>query len=103
MGTADKTLFTRQEKDDILLVQIYVDDIIFGSTNNDLCKEFSENMSKEFEMSMMGELNFFLGLQIRQSDEGIHISKSNIAKKCSRNLKWKMLDPYHLLCLLPIN
>ncbi|KAL8091628.1 hypothetical protein AgCh_034040 [Apium graveolens] len=68
MGTADKTIFTRQEKDDILLVQIYVDDIIFGSTNDALCKEFSDNMSKEFKMSMMGELNFFLGLQIRKSD-----------------------------------
>ena len=62
MGTTDKTLFTRQEKDDILLVQIYVDDIIFGLTNDALCKEFSDSMSKEFEMSMMGELNFFLGL-----------------------------------------
>ena len=54
MGTADKTLFMRQEKDDILLVQIYVDDIIFGSTNDALCKEFSDNMSKKFEISMMG-------------------------------------------------
>jgi len=52
---------------DILLVQIYVDDIIFGATNDSLCKEFSNDMQSVFEMSMMGELNFFLGLQIKQT------------------------------------
>ena len=93
MGTADKTLFTRQEKDDILLVQIYVDDIIFGSTNNDLCKEFSEKMSREFEMSMMGELNFFLGLQIRQSDEGIHISQSKYCKEMLKKFDMENTKP----------
>ncbi|KAL8147596.1 hypothetical protein AgCh_005062 [Apium graveolens] len=87
MGTADETLFTRQEKDDILLVQIYVDDIIFGSTNDALCKEFSENMSKEFEMSMIEELNFFLGLQIRQSDENMHISQSKYCKEMLKKFK----------------
>jgi len=50
---------------DILLVQIYVDDIIFGATNDFLCKEFCNDMQSEFEMSMMGELNLFLGLQIK--------------------------------------
>ncbi|KAL8121376.1 hypothetical protein AgCh_018202 [Apium graveolens] len=81
MGIADTTLFTKYEGEDILLIQIYVDDIIFGSTKESLCNEFSEIMSKEFEMSMMGELNFFLGLQIKQSDEGIHISKSKYCKE----------------------
>jgi len=93
MGTADKTLFTRQEKDDILLVQIYVDDIIFGSTNDNLCKEFSENMSKEFEMSMMGELNFFLGLQIKQSNEGIHISQSKYCKEMLKKFEMENAKP----------
>ncbi|KAL8105311.1 hypothetical protein AgCh_029194 [Apium graveolens] len=92
MGTTDKTLFTRQENDDILLVQIYVDDIIFGSTNDALCKEFSENMSK-FEMSMMGELNFFLGLQIRQSDEGIHISQSKYCKEMLKKFEMENAKP----------
>jgi len=49
------------------IVQIYVDDIIFGATNNDLCDEFLTLMSNEFEVSMMGKLNFFLGLQIKQT------------------------------------
>jgi hypothetical protein len=72
-GKIDSTLFIKNTDSDILLVQIYVDDIIFGSTNELLCKEFSESMQNEFEMSMMGELNFFLGLQIKQCKEGIFI------------------------------
>ena len=58
----DTTLFTKQNSHDLLIVQIYVDDIIFGATNEILCKDFSTIMQKEFEMSMMAELNFFLGL-----------------------------------------
>ena len=66
-GKVDTTLFIKRKMNDILLVQIYVDEIIFGSTNDYLCKEFSQDMQSEFEMSMMGELNFFLGLQIKQT------------------------------------
>jgi len=62
-GTSDITLFYKKQKDDILLVQIYVDDIIFGSTKDKYCKDFEELMKSEFEMSMMRELTFFLGLQ----------------------------------------
>ena len=62
MGKADTTIFVKHKNQDILIVQIYVDDIIFCSTNELLCKEFSSCMSKEFEMSMMGELKYFLGL-----------------------------------------
>jgi hypothetical protein len=58
-GKIDTTLFTKTKNDDLLIVQIYVDDIIFGSTNENICSEFSKIMQKEFEMSMMGELNFF--------------------------------------------
>jgi len=54
----------------LLIVQLYVDDIIFGATHNNLCDEFSKMMRSEFEMSMMGELNFFLGLQIKQTSNG---------------------------------
>ena len=53
----------------MLIVQIYVDDIIFGITNENMCKEFAKSMQGEFEMSMVRELNFFLGLQIKQSRE----------------------------------
>ncbi|GKA15081.1 retrovirus-related pol polyprotein from transposon TNT 1-94, partial [Tanacetum coccineum] len=62
-GKIDKTLFIRRDKGDILLVQVYVDDIIFGSTKKSLCAEFEKMMHKKFQMSSMGELTFFLGLQ----------------------------------------
>jgi len=58
----NKTLFIRAKVNDFLISRVYVDDIIFGAINNSLCQEFSDLMSKEFEMSMVGELNFFLGL-----------------------------------------
>ena len=60
----------------IILVQIYVDDIIFGSTNPSLCTKFASLMKSEYQMSMMGELIYFLGLQIKQSDKEIFISQS---------------------------
>ena len=60
--TIDTSLFTKHVENDILIVQIYVDDIIFGSTNEKLCKDFESCIKEEFEMSMMGELNYFLGL-----------------------------------------
>ncbi|KAH9768926.1 hypothetical protein KPL71_011792 [Citrus sinensis] len=80
MGKADTTLFVKHKNQDILIVQIYVDDIIFGSTNELLCKDFSSCMSKEFEMSMMRELKYFLGLQIKQNDEGIFINQAKYVK-----------------------
>ena len=67
----DKTLFIKHLNNDILVVQIYVDDIIFGATKHILCEEFASSMSQEFEMSMMGELGFILGLQIKQNESGI--------------------------------
>ncbi|KAH9754083.1 hypothetical protein KPL71_015319 [Citrus sinensis] len=80
MGKADTTLFVKHKNQDILIVQIYVDDIIFGSTNELLCKDFSSCMSQEFEMSMMGELKYFLGLQIKQNEEGIFINQAKYVK-----------------------
>jgi hypothetical protein len=73
-------LFTKKIGNDIFLCQIYVDDIIFGSTNEDFCKEFGEMMSKEFEMSMIGKLSFFLGLQIKQLKEGTFVCQSKYVK-----------------------
>ncbi|GJY66115.1 uncharacterized mitochondrial protein-like protein, partial [Tanacetum coccineum] len=58
---------------DIILVQVYVDDIIFGSTKKAWCDEFEKLMKSEFEMSAMGELTFFLGLQVKQQSDGIFI------------------------------
>nr|GEW18757.1 putative ribonuclease H-like domain-containing protein [Tanacetum cinerariifolium] len=71
----DKTLFIKKDKDDILLVHAYVDDIVFGSTKKSLCTEFKGLMHKKFQMSFMGELTFFLGLQVMQKDDGFFISQ----------------------------
>ncbi|KAJ9544052.1 hypothetical protein OSB04_023759 [Centaurea solstitialis] len=75
-GIIDPTLFLRKSGDDLIIVQIYVDDIIFASTKPELCKEFEHTMKSQFQMSMMGELTFFLGLQVRQYPEGIFINQS---------------------------
>ncbi|KAK2369536.1 putative mitochondrial protein [Trifolium repens] len=77
----DNTLFRKTTKKDILIIQIYVDDIIFGSTNASLCKSFSKLMQDEFEMSMMGELKFFLGIQINQGKDGTYIHQSKYTKE----------------------
>ncbi|GJU12198.1 retrovirus-related pol polyprotein from transposon TNT 1-94 [Tanacetum coccineum] len=80
-GSIDPTLFITKHGEDILLVQIYVDDIIFGSTNPKLSKRFEELMHNKFEMSMMGELKFFLGIQIHQSPCGIFINQAKYAQE----------------------
>ncbi|GJR97977.1 putative ribonuclease H-like domain-containing protein [Tanacetum coccineum] len=74
-GIIDKTMFIKKDKGDILLVQVYVDDIIFGPTKKSLCDEFEGLMHKRFQMSSMGELTFFLGLQVQQKEDGIFISQ----------------------------
>jgi hypothetical protein len=63
------TLFTKKIDDDLFICQLYVDDIIFGSTNQDFCEEFGDTIFREFEMSMIGELSFFLGLQVKQTKD----------------------------------
>ncbi|GKC72386.1 retrovirus-related pol polyprotein from transposon TNT 1-94 [Tanacetum coccineum] len=78
-GTIGPTLFTIRYREDILLVQIYVDDIIFGSTNPKFSKRFEKLMHSRFEMSLMGEMKFFLGLQIHQSPRGIFINQAKYA------------------------
>ncbi|GJV81434.1 ribonuclease H-like domain-containing protein [Tanacetum coccineum] len=68
-GTIDKTLFIKKDKNDIILVQVYVDDIIFGSTKRSWCDEFEALMKSRFQMSSIGELTFFLGLQVKQKED----------------------------------
>ncbi|GJW79930.1 putative ribonuclease H-like domain-containing protein [Tanacetum coccineum] len=80
-GTIDKTLFLKKHKRDIILVQVYVDDIIFGSTKKAWCDEFEALMKGEFEMSAMGELTFFLGLQVQQRPDGIFISQDKYVQE----------------------
>ena len=88
----------------MLVVQIYVDDIIFGTINETSCKEFSSSMQKEFEMSMMGELNFFLGLQVRkmkhetflcQTKNCIKLIKKFCMEKCKEATTPMTTSTYH--------
>nr|GEX08250.1 putative ribonuclease H-like domain-containing protein [Tanacetum cinerariifolium] len=74
-GQIDKILFIKRVKRDLLLVQVYVDDIIFGSTKKVLCTEFEKLMHKKFQMSSISELTFFLGLQVTRKDDRIFISQ----------------------------
>ncbi|KAK1415024.1 hypothetical protein QVD17_30793 [Tagetes erecta] len=89
-GQIDPTLFMKRENDDLLCVQVYVDDIIFGSTSESMCKEFEEIMKSRFQMSSMGEINFFLGLQVKQSADGVFINQSKFVEKLLK--KFKMQD-----------
>ncbi|GKD21370.1 uncharacterized mitochondrial protein-like protein, partial [Tanacetum coccineum] len=79
-GKIDNTSFVYKTQIDVILVQIYVDDIIFGSTNTKLCKQFAKLMTQRYEMSMMGVLTYFLGFQIKQSKRGISINQEKYAK-----------------------
>jgi hypothetical protein len=76
VGKVDPSLFTKTVAKDLFICQIYVDDIIFGSTNKSTSEEFSRIMVQKFEMSMMGELKYFLGFQIKQLQEGTFISQT---------------------------
>nr|GEU91685.1 putative ribonuclease H-like domain-containing protein [Tanacetum cinerariifolium] len=83
-GKIDQILFIKKQKGDILLVQIYVDDIIFGVTNKDLYKSFEKLMKEKFHMSSMGELTFFLGLQVKQKKDRIFISQDKYVAEILR-------------------
>ena len=89
-GKADSTFYIKVINDDILAIEIYVDDIIFGSTNDELAKDFSKIMEFEFEMSLLGVLTFFLGLQVSQLEHGLFLSQINYARVMLR--KFNMAD-----------
>nr|GEW10716.1 retrovirus-related Pol polyprotein from transposon TNT 1-94 [Tanacetum cinerariifolium] len=91
-GTIDPKLFTRRFDDDILVVQVYVDDIIFGSTNPRYVTLFSDLMKSRYEMSMMGEMTFFLGLQVNQSPSGIFINQSNYVNEILKKYELNTCD-----------
>ena len=80
MGKVDTTLFTKKIGKELFVFQIYVDDIIFGSTNQYFCEEFRKMMASEFEMSMIGELSYFLGLQIKQMKNCTFVSQGKYIK-----------------------
>ncbi|GJT75251.1 retrovirus-related pol polyprotein from transposon TNT 1-94 [Tanacetum coccineum] len=92
MGMVDNTLFTKKKSSNLIIVQIYVDDIIFGSTCQDMCDEFAKIMHDEFEMSMMGELNFFLGLQIKQMEDGIFFNQSKYITEMLKKFGLEILN-----------
>lgn len=80
-GIFDANLFIKSCGDHLLVMQMYIDDIIFDAKNKNLCKDFSSIIQKEFEMSITSELNFFLGLQIHQTKEGTFINQAKYSKK----------------------
>nr|GEX80158.1 retrovirus-related Pol polyprotein from transposon TNT 1-94 [Tanacetum cinerariifolium] len=92
-GTIDPTLFIRHFHDDILVVQVYVDDIIFDSTHPRYIQLFSNLMKSQFEMSMMGEMTFFLSLQFNQSPCGIFINHSNYVLEILKKYGMESCDP----------
>ncbi|GJW10595.1 ribonuclease H-like domain-containing protein [Tanacetum coccineum] len=92
-GTIDKTLFIKKNSRDIILVQVYVDDIIFGSTNKAWCDDFEVLMKGEFKMSAMGELTFFLGLQVKHKPEGIFISQDKYVQDMLKKFDMESVRP----------
>ncbi|GJX13507.1 retrovirus-related pol polyprotein from transposon TNT 1-94 [Tanacetum coccineum] len=92
-GSVDPTLFTRKTGKHVLLVQIYVDDIIFASTDPKACDIFSNEMSSKFQMSMMGQMSFFLGLQVSQNPRGIFINQSKFALEILKKFRMDSCDP----------
>jgi hypothetical protein len=93
VGKADPTLFTKTIAKDLFICQIYVDDIIFGSTNKSSCEEFSRIMIQEFKMSMMGELKYFLGFQIKQLQEGTFICQTKYIQDILKKFGMKNAKP----------
>ena len=96
-GQADRTLFIKKVEGELVVAQVYVDDIIFESTKDDLAHSFLSMMQTEFKMSMIGELNYFLGLQIRQSDSSIFISQSKYAKNLLKKFGLESASPVRTL------
>ncbi|GJW52929.1 putative ribonuclease H-like domain-containing protein [Tanacetum coccineum] len=92
-GAIDKTLFIKKDRRDIMLVQVYVDDIIFGSTKSSMVKDFEDLMQKEFKMSSMGELTFFLGLQVKQTSAGIFLSQDKYVKDILNKFDFRTIKP----------
>ncbi|GJW38704.1 retrovirus-related pol polyprotein from transposon TNT 1-94 [Tanacetum coccineum] len=92
-GAVDLTLFTRKTGKHILLVQIYVDDIIFASTDPKACDIFSNEMSFKFQMSRMGQMSFFLGLQVSQNPKGVFINQSKFSLEILKKLGMDSCDP----------
>jgi hypothetical protein len=97
MASVDKTLFTLNHDTDFLLVQIYVDDIIFGGSSYTLVSEFQEMMESEFQMSMMTELTFLLGIQVKQTKQGTFMHQAKYTKDLMKKFNMAELKPVSTL------
>eukprot|EP00253_Pinus_taeda_P013351 PITA_13351 len=97
-GTTNSSLYIQIDKDNLTIVEVYVDDIIFGSNDDRLSKKFSTKMQSEFEMSLLGELTYFLGLQISQQEKGIFICQAKYIKEILK--KFKIEDCKPILTLM---
>jgi hypothetical protein len=93
IGSVDKTIFTLNHGTDFLLVQIYVDDIIFGVSSHSLVSSFQEMMENEFQMSMMEELTFFLGIQVKQTKHGTFVHQVKYTKDLMKKFNMAELKP----------
>jgi hypothetical protein len=97
MGSVDKTLFILNHGTDFLLVQIYVDDIIFGGSSHTLMSRFQEMMESEFQMSMMGELTFFIDIQVKQTKQGTFVHQVKYTKDLMKKFNMAELKPVSTL------
>jgi hypothetical protein len=97
MGSVDKTLFTLNHDYNFLLVHIYVDDIIFGGSSHTLVSRYQEMMESEFQMSMMGELTFFLGIQVKQTKQGTFMHQAKYTKDVMKKFNMAELKPVSTL------
>jgi hypothetical protein len=97
MGFVDKTMFTLNHDTDFLLIQIYVDDIIFGGSSHALVSRFQKMMESEFQMSIMGELTFFLGIQVKQIKQGTFVHQAKYTKDLMKKFNMAELKPLSTL------
>jgi hypothetical protein len=93
MGSVDKTLFTLNHDTAFLLVQVYEDDIIFGGSSHTLVSRFQEMMESEFQISLMGELTFFLGIQVKQTKQGTFVHQAKYTKDLMKKFNMMELKP----------
>jgi hypothetical protein len=103
-GSADNNLYIKGSEGNTLLIEVYVDDIIFGSDDDRLSQKFAKYMHNEFEMSLLGELSFFLGLQIHQSNQGIFISQIKYIREMLKRFRMEycklVITPMQTSCKL---
>jgi hypothetical protein len=96
-GSVDNNLYIKMDNESMIIIEVYVDDIIFGSDDDKLSQQFAKDMQKEFEMSLLGELKFFLGLQISQQNNGIFISQSKYIKEILKKFGMEDYKPVSTL------